>query len=279
MKKIGEELHLSTDAFRISRDSEGAPTILDMCMAPGGVLATALRLNHGSQALGFSLPLCNAGHKVLLPTAPNVRAKFLDITMLAADMGATDIPAEHPDAEAFQPQQFKPGQVFDLILCDGQVLRTHARAPYREGREARRLTVTQLALGLEHVRQGGTMVVLLHRIELWNCVSLLYTVNKFSSVKVFKSKTFHAIRSSFYMVATDIQSQHPEAVLAVERWKKMWRVATFGTDDEYRETIDERKLGVKEVLEEFGSKLVTLGKDIWGIQAEALAKAPFIKTE
>ena len=52
-------------------------------------------------------------------------------------------------------------QTFDLVICDGQVLRTHARAGYKEAREARKLIVTQLALGSEHVRQGETMVVLL----------------------------------------------------------------------------------------------------------------------
>ena len=29
-------------------------------------------------------------------------------------------------------------------------------------------------------------------------------------------------RSSFYMVATKIDPQHPEAVLAIEKWKKIW---------------------------------------------------------
>ncbi|KAK2752087.1 hypothetical protein FQN55_007975 [Onygenales sp. PD_40] len=278
MKEIGEILHLFTDAFRISRDSSERPVILDMCMAPGGFLAKALSLNHGAHAVAFSLPSSKGGHKVLLES-PDVGVKFLDITMLAADMGVTDIPAEHPDAEDFlRRRQFNPGQSFDLILCDGQVLRTHVRASYREGREARRLTITQLALGLQHIRQGGTMVVLLHKVEEWHSVFLLYTFSKFSSVKVFKPKKYHAIRSSFYMVATNIQSQHPEALLAVKRWKAIWKAATFGTDEEYGKTLDEEELGVETVLAEFGSELVRLGKDIWWIQARALRLAPFTKT-
>src|SRR2546423_6558730 len=75
-----------------------------------------------------------------------------------------------PDARSLLPQQFDPGQLFDLVLCDGQVLRTHVRAPYREMREARRLAVTQLAIGLEHLRIGGTMVVLLHKVEATDTV-------------------------------------------------------------------------------------------------------------
>lgn len=87
--------------------------------------------------------------------------------MLAADMGVTDIPEKHPDARKFLPCQMRETQLFDLVLCDGHVLRTHAptRASYRETREPARLKTTQLALGLEHIKPGGTMIVLFHKVE------------------------------------------------------------------------------------------------------------------
>jgi 23S rRNA U2552 (ribose-2'-O)-methylase RlmE/FtsJ len=277
MKDIGQEMHQLTCALAISKIAPNSPTILDMCMAPGGFLATALSINPGAHALGFSLPVSKGGHKALLPTDSNVTLKFLDITMLATDMGVTDIPAEHPDAKNMLPQHFDPGQLFDLVLCDGQVLRTHVRAPYRERREARRLAVTQLAVGLEHLKIGGTMVVLLHKIEAADTVSLLYTFNKFSSVMLFKPTKHHAKRSSFYMIATDIQSQHFEAIQAVETWKRQWTVATFRTDEEYEEELRAMCLNAEEVLDEFGTELVRLGREVWGIQARALKKAPFIK--
>jgi len=77
------------------------------------------------------------------------------------------------------------------------------------------------------------MVVLLHKVEAPNTVALLHTFNKFSSIKLFKPAIHHAKRSSFYMVATDYRSQHCEALLAVERWRRQWKAATFGTDGEY----------------------------------------------
>jgi 23S rRNA U2552 (ribose-2'-O)-methylase RlmE/FtsJ len=277
MKEIGQEMNRSTGALAIPEMAANSPTILDMCMAPGGFLATTLSINPGARALGFSLPVSQGGHKALLPSDPNVTLKFLDITMLAADMGVIDIPAEHPEVKNMLSQQFYPGQLFDLILCDGQVLRTHVRAAYRQMREARRLVVTQLAIGLEHVKIGGTMVVLLHKVEATDTVSLLYSFNKFSSVKLFKPTRHHAKRSSFYMIATNIQSQHCEAVLAVKRWKRQWKVATFGTDVEYEEELRAACLNTEEVLGEFGIELVRLGREIWGIQARALEKAPFIK--
>jgi len=277
MKEIGQEMHRSTGALAISKTAANSPTILDICMAPGGFLATTLDLNYGAHALGFSLPVSEGGHKVLLHRDPNVTLKFLDVTMLAADIGVTDFSLEHPEARNMLPQQFDPGQLFDLVLCDGQVLRTHIRVAYRENRQARRLTVTQLAIGLERVKVGGTMVVLLHKFEAADTVSLLYTFNKFASIKLFKPTRHHAKRSSFYMVATNIQSQHCEAVLAVERWKRQWKVATFGTDVEYKEELRVECLHAEEVLEEFGSELVRLGREVWGIQVRALEKAPFIK--
>ncbi|KAF2803437.1 uncharacterized protein BDZ99DRAFT_399739 [Mytilinidion resinicola] len=277
MKEIGQEMHRSTGALAITKTAANSPTVLDICMAPGGFLATTLDLNPGAHALGFSLPVSEGGHKVLIHRAPNVTLKSLDVTMLAADMGVTDFSADHPEARNLLPQQFDPGQLFDLVLCDGQVLRTHVRVAHRENRQACRLTVTQLAIGLERVKVGGTMVVLLHKVEAAYTVTLLYMFNKFSSIKLFKPARHHAKRSSFYMIATNIQSQHCEAVLAVERWKRQWKAATFGTDEEHKEELRAVCLNAEEVLGEFGSELVSLGREVWGIQARALEKAPFIK--
>ncbi|KND90813.1 hypothetical protein TOPH_04589 [Tolypocladium ophioglossoides CBS 100239] len=277
MKGIGEELHQTTNAFVIQQARPGQHSILDMCMAPGGFLATALNKNPGSRALAFSLPISSGGHKVRLPKDSNVDQRFLDVTMLAADMGVGTVPEGHPDAGNFLSRQFGLDQLFDLVLCDGQVLRTHVRAPYREKREARRLTTTQLALGLEHLRPSGTMIVLLHKLEAWDTVNLLWRFHKFSSVRLFKPKTGHATRSSFYMIATDIQVEHPEAVRAIEGWKAAWRVATFSSDEEYRKVIRDSELSVDEMLDDFGSELARLGREIWKVQADALAKAPFIR--
>lgn len=203
--------------------------------------------------------------------------KFLDVTMLAADMGVNDIPTEHFEVTNLLPQQIESGKFFDLVLCDGQVLRTHVRPAHREKREARRLTVAQLAIGLRHVKVGGSMVVLLHRVEACDTVSLLHRFNKFSSIRLFKPARHHAKRSSFYMIATNVQSQHREAVLSVESWKREWRAATFGTEEEYEKALRTERLDVEKIVEEFGSELVSLGRKVWEIQTRALEKAPFIK--
>ena len=79
------------------------------------------------------------------------------------------------------------------------------------------------------------------------------------------------------MVATNINSQCPEAIEAVARWKGIWRVSTFGSDEEYQEVLWNGEPLVEEFLKDFGSKLVALSGDIWKVQAEALAEAPFMR--
>lgn len=285
MKRIGQELQDNLKAFKVNNINTSPLRILDMCMAPGAFLETALRLNPGAQAVAFTLPEEAGGHKVLLPRNKNVKINFLDITMLAEDMGTAraDIATEHPDATKFLSQHLSSDMRFNLVLCDGQVLRTHEphRASYREPREARRLRLTQLALGLEHLQPGGTMMVLLHKVESWDTVCLLHSFSKFSDVRVFKPKLGHQKRSSFYMIAQKVQTGSQEATAAVQEWKRQWKIATFSGDEEYRKFAHDSasvgSLGVHELLEEFGATLVKLGEDVWRIQADALAKASFMR--
>ncbi|KAL9949223.1 hypothetical protein ACHAQF_005722 [Verticillium nonalfalfae] len=223
--------------------------------------------------------MSDGGHKVLLPRRADVDLRFLDVTMLAADMGSPDIPVDHIDAKKFLPRQIDTSRVFDLVLCDGQVLRTHDRAPYREKREARRLTTVQLALGLEHLRSGGTMIVLLHKVEAWDTLCLVRLFTKFASIKLFKPTSGHGKRSSFYMVASRVQSQEPEALAAISKWKKTWNTATFAPDEKYWEEIRHGEEPVSDVLEDFGPELIKLGREVWAVQAKALAKASFIHQE
>ncbi|KAK8074056.1 hypothetical protein PG994_004955 [Apiospora phragmitis] len=156
--------------------------------------------------------------------------------MLAEDMGVADVPADHPDAAKFLPRQLDEADAFNLVLCDGHVLRTQDRSGvvgpssdnsdrnknknYRELYEPYRLKYVQLALGLEHLKPGGTMVVLLHKTEAWNTLCTVRRFARFSGqVRLHKPRVSHTTRSSFYLVATGVDSAHPEAVAAVAKWK------------------------------------------------------------
>lgn len=233
MQNIAGELHASTRALSVAKLEPGEPHFLDLSMAPGGFLSAAVKRNPRASTTAYSLPVEAGGHEVLLPKQENVKIEFLDITMLAADLGTDIIPEGHPDRSNFLPKKFSGGITFDVVLCDGQVLRTHQRAAYRELREARRLTTAQLALGLGHIKPCGTMVLLMHKVEKADAVEHLQTFHRFSTVRMFQPMKNHATRSSFDMVASNIKIEHPEAVKAIASWKHTWQVATFGSEEEY----------------------------------------------
>jgi len=275
-QNIGKELQASSKAFTVPELGQGHPRVLDIGTAPGGFLYTAMRCNPQASAVAYSLPVQDGGYEVLFPGTPNVEIKYIDVTMLAEDMGVGEIPAHHPDCANFLPKEFIEDSVFDVVVCGAGALRTHNRAAYREHRESTRLTATQLVLGLEHVIPGGTMVVLLHKPERINTAEILHLFSHFSTVMLFKPMQSHATRSSFYMVASNIQSKHPKAIEAVEGWKRAWKVATFGSDEDRAMEAQRESSTVIQLLDVFGPDLIGMARNIWKIQVRALRKAPFI---
>ncbi|KAK4155265.1 hypothetical protein C8A00DRAFT_13671 [Chaetomidium leptoderma] len=304
MRTIGLELDDATSALTLRGGGGGGhsrPAILDLCMAPGGFSSAALYRNPSALLRGISLPPSQGGHEMLLdkywsttdPHAP-IYVSFRDITLLADEMGtpASGIPASHPDAASFSVDRPFLEHKFDLVFCDGQVLRTHERLEYREKSEASRLLTTQLVLGLQRIRSGGTMVILLHKADAWPSVLLMRTFATFSDhVELFKPQTAHRMRSSFYLVAKGVRPGREAAAEAVRRWKAKWSMATFGVGGGGGGEIEEDGLGegevdvlesggeekVRAVLQEFGPALVRMVEPVFAIQAEALKKAPWMK--
>jgi hypothetical protein len=120
------------------------------------------------------------------------------------------------------------------------------------------------------------MVVPPYKLEAWDTLYLVYKSAKFSSVRLIMPEAGYAKRSSFHLVATEVQSHHSEAVVAIERWKAIWRSATFEKDQGYWNELQKGEQSVAEVLGEFGPELIWLERKVWNVQATALARAPFI---
>lgn len=279
MENNGRELQKITKGFRISRTGtkDEPQHIVDFCMAPGGFSSVARGANPGAHTLAFTLPHVLGGHRVELPVHRDVDVKYVDMNLLAADMGVENIPQVHEEAANFLPRMLPEGErIFDLAICGGAMLRTHERASYREQNEAVRLSATQLAMGMEHLREGGTMIVLLHKVEATRTVRLMHQFSTFSKVRLFKPSKAHNTRSSFYMVASGVQVLQPKAIAAVGGWKKIWQAATFGTEEEFEEAMG-TGLTAQELLDEFGDTLVKLGRNVWAIQHDALEKMPWTK--
>lgn len=284
---VGHELHKATGALSLSLSHDSDLRVLDLCMAPGGFTTAALTYTQTTCVRGVSLPVEMGGHQIRVPrweSDPRIAVKLLDITMLATEMGVdiqSEIPASHPDASRFLPDRLFEGEEFGLIFCGGTVLRTHRRAEYRQSSEATRLQTSQLVLALGRVCRGGTLIVVMHRADAWDSVDLIHLFSGFADIQLFKPSKAHARRSSFYMVARNVQPQKPEVAQAIERWKKQWRAATFGgtkvADSE--EFHDESCNAAQATLEVFGERLVSMTKPVFKIQADALRRAPWTKNK
>ena len=277
MQEIGDELQAATNALAQTSAYGEDAKILDICMAPGGYTASALKYNPAARSYGVTLPPTEGGHDLLLKSS-KLNVLFLDVTMLAREFGVEEVPTTHPEHLNFLDDRPYLGQTFQLVFCDGQVLRTHRRAEHRENLEALRLSVSQLILALQRIYPGGTLVMLLHKLEAWDTTELLYQFSQFSSVQLFKPQKKHAIRSSFYLVAKNVQPDTTAAKHQVELWKKEWWQATFGGQNErgVAKVMPDESY-VRTVIDEYGKELIELGRPIWEIQASALSKMKFVK--
>ncbi|KAK0618871.1 hypothetical protein B0T14DRAFT_478734 [Immersiella caudata] len=297
MRTIAFELHEAASALTINRPHPAAHSILDLCMAPGGFTSAALTCNPSAWVAAITLPRKLGGHDIMLrkpwsstDICAQVHVEFRDITFLAEEMGVSvsAIPADHPDAALFTSDRPFLGEQYDLVFCDGQVLRTHERGEHREHTEAARLTTSQLVLALQRIRPGGTLVMLMHRADSWGSVKMIHTFTQFSdSVTLCKPKSGHQMRSSFYMIAKGINPEQKAAIDAVAAWKEHWKEATFGValdKDKKDENNEELKVfrseGLKQaeaVLGEFGSEFLRMTGPIFTTQAEGLRNATWMK--
>ncbi|KAK3341887.1 hypothetical protein B0T25DRAFT_574210 [Lasiosphaeria hispida] len=286
MRHIGAEMDQATSALTITPSSAARPAILDLCMAPGGFSYAALLHNPTALLYGITLPPSQGGHDLLIPnwaSNPNIDVSFRDITMLASELGVDPptISPAHPDAAAFSADRPFADRQFDLIFCDGQVLRTHDRVhAYREStREAARLLTAQLVLAMQRIRVGGTLVVLLHKAGTWSSLAMIHAVSGFADVALFKPTRAHRTRSSFYMVARNVRPGSGAAREAVDGWKARWRAATFGEGQDlggvFLGDVGDDK--VEGVLKAFGSRFAELAEPVFAVQAEALRRAPFVR--
>ncbi|RAL59206.1 hypothetical protein DID88_006661 [Monilinia fructigena] len=275
MQQIGEEMHHSHRIFSIAFVPDAQVNILDLCMAPGGYTAAALSHRSAFQAYGITLAPESGGHTIIIDKNRLQGLRFHDITMFKEFCpGGKEIP------ECFKSRfsDIRPYKSikFHLVFADGKTLRTHDRLKdtydANLNKETVRLQTSQLILAMNRMHNGGTLVMLLHKVDTWHSAFLLYTFSKFAKVEIFKPIKKHATRSSFYMVATDINVNHTIALTAIESWKEDWFRATFGGPDKTGLPKEEpRSEVVQELLTEFGPKLIELGHKAWMVQANALS--------
>lgn len=286
MQTIAEEMDAETSAFTFT---DKQPKVLDLCMAPGGFLAYCLHRFPAGLADAITLPEEQGGHQVLLSLGdhnPQINIILADVTMYAAELGDQRVPKDHPEEQKLLAPWPHPKRSYDLVICDGQALRTQNVPEYRQRCEQSRLFNSQLVIALQKVRVGGTIIALLHKSHKWRTFTLLQLFSTFSDIHVFKPKRFHSEKSSFYLIAKNIRSQSREATDAAESFRRSWMRATFPDLNESPEDRDraEDESGdeagdedVEGMLQDFGNKFVGLMQPVWMAQATALSNARWMR--
>jgi hypothetical protein len=284
--EIGEEMDEKTSVITLAAGDIGqSPRVLDIGMAPGRFAQTVLRKHRDARIRGITLPSEMGGLKIMLPRWKDdlrIRIEFVDITVLANEMGrpATSIPTQHPDIAKFSPKRPFQDETFDLVFCGATGATTrleHAGAEHHGSHKRLRLATSQLVFALQRLRNQGSLVLVMHKPESFDTAEIIRTFIKCSRVRLFKSKRKHAITSSFYIVATEVNTQSEEMRLAVVKWKRQWEAATFQPDQEPSDCLRASEDQVREMLAEFGPQLIDLATPLWKAQADALRVSPFLK--
>ena len=262
--KIGKTMANQTTAFRVLKDSAD-PCALDMGMAPGGFSSTILTYYPTTKIRAVTLSNKDGGHAVQMSRHPNVKLEFRDINTLAGDLGIETLPeTHHATSMKLTTKRLFSNESYDVVICGGQVVRNQDRPASRNKLEARRLTLSQLVIAMEHIKTDGTLIAVMHKLEALSCVELLHIFSRIANeVVLFKPRKHHGNRSSFYMVALGVQPHCPAATEAVRNWKKEWEVATFEPDKHAGLTYWSMERTEK-LLEEYGEKLVKLGGYLFG---------------
>lgn len=275
---VAEAMHTATGCFDIAPSNSTEERALHLCMAPGGYTAQLLDTNPRIKVFGITLPESLGGHPILIKDE-RVTIEYLDMNLLHSEFDVSLAPSpEHPDHKMFVQQTVFGDLEFDLVFGDGAVLPPNSgeRSRIKKEIEAFRLRLAQLVFGLKRMKKGGTFVLLLHRIDSFENLSLLKAFEKFSKVQVYKPTTNFAYTTSFYLIAKDVQRGHEVAQGLIEEWKVMWQKATFGVG-EVNLPAEASRETVRRALEEYGPRLVELGDRIWAIQAESLSKAAYLQ--
>ncbi|KAL2800321.1 hypothetical protein BJX66DRAFT_332462 [Aspergillus keveii] len=215
-QEVGDGLASATGLLDLYGTS--SPRILDLCMAPGGFSMTSKKRLPRSIIDAITLPTELGGHQVMSPEIFN-EIIYAEITMFAQELvlGEADrYLSAHPDSAKFHTTRPYLENKYDVVFCGGTVCKDHPREEYRSvDCEAPRLWASELVFTLNRLKPSGSLVLLLHRVQSWSTVCLIHAFSQFSDVQLFKHPKFHSIKSSFYLVAKNIDLEHETAKTSI----------------------------------------------------------------
>ncbi|KZP11217.1 hypothetical protein FIBSPDRAFT_756993 [Athelia psychrophila] len=273
MKVIFNEIDAKSGCISLA---EQPLNFLDLGCCPGGFSSYILTQNPTATGLGISLDVSKGGHTFMLERNLQSRYNllFADLTYFA--LGPPSSPSSSASA---LPPQIKDRQ-FSLIILDGHLLRNQEGVrPW----DYYRLLIAQFVIGLQGLRDRGTLVVKLSRPDTVRTAKLLYMLDGLSGsngLVTCKPRSMHASRGTFYAVARNVGHGRIPISAMLEGLQNLWQDLTYGGSDGRGRFLEEEDLdfivttenlvGGPDIPNGYLDRLVELASDVWIGQADAL---------
>ncbi|KAJ7264945.1 hypothetical protein B0H12DRAFT_1230580 [Mycena haematopus] len=271
MKAVFKELDNQT----VCIPRRGALKFLDLGCVPGGFDSYILAKNSSAQGLGISSEVENGGHRFLLEDRHRSRFKiyYADLTYYRLGPLPASVAPEH---KALHSLPFDTVKRFDIVLLDGHQLR---KLPSARPGDWDRLLVSQIIIGLQAVKKGGTLVIKLVDADQINTAKLLHMFDILSvSLETFKPRSMHATRGTFYAIAKGVNEGRGAGRLPalLDAFKELWVDLTIGGADGAGRALNGEDLdfivSTMDICKPKNlDRLVDLGCKVWEVQARALA--------
>ncbi|KFG77957.1 FtsJ-like methyltransferase family protein [Metarhizium anisopliae] len=290
--EMSEELDQDQKVLSILEETP-QPSVLETGMAVGGFSQHVLDRYPHARITGISMPGEEGGCPVGFES-DNVHSVLKNVGTLAGDVGVSDIPDTHHMETSLTMESVLPaGEEYDLIFCQERPVREpRTKATRKKGKNRPRknkkmpgkrqiwsnspkyirILMAQLVIAMKHLRENGTIVVLMRKADDAHTFLLLDSIWKFSEVSLYKHRLWHQTTSWFYLVAKKVQTRSEKAAVAIETWRQKWKntLGEAGVADGSAESVDEEVQAVSELLEDRGKLLIELAAPVWEAQADGL---------
>ncbi|KAL3456608.1 hypothetical protein BJX64DRAFT_281241 [Aspergillus heterothallicus] len=221
--------------------------IIDLRMAPGGFSMTSRKRLPNTTIDASTLPTEIGGYPVMSREIFS-EIVYPDITIYAQEMELDEtnqILTSHPDSTRFETTRPYIQNQYDIISCGGAVGKGHPR----------------------------------ETIEA-HTVCLVHAFSQFSEVQIYKHPKIHAMKSSFYLVARNIDLEHETAKESLRYWKSLARYLTFRQFADNILPPSSRLYDLENgfacyIRDEFGARFTELACHVWEIQRNALRRSGF----
>jgi len=251
---------------------QGSLDFMDLGCCPGGFSSYILSKNISANGTGVSLPVDDGGHQFLLEEHHRSRFHLYSTNLTYYQLGPSII-----DDDRLQtiPSQISEHS-FDFVLLDGHQLRTQASAlPW----DSDRLFISQLILGLQSVKERGTIIMKLPMPHKPIAARILYLFHTISSQLLrWKPRSMHANRGTFYMVAKGVGNgqEGPRIPIILQALKNLWVSLTFGGEEgSGRHLISgdlDFLISMDDLVGHHLDWLTKLGTPLWKVQKTALER-------